>query len=99
MSNVRLSSLAQADLLSIAEYTLKTWGQYQVIRYLAELEDCRDRLAANPSLGRPCDQIRPGLRRIEQGKHVIFYESQARGILVVRILHRNMLPGRNPMGE
>jgi toxin ParE1/3/4 len=99
LPNVRLSSLAQADLLSIAEYTLKTWGPTQTVHYLAELEDCRDRLAANPSLGRPCDHIRPGLRRIEQGKHVIFYESQARGILITRILYRNMLPGRNPMGE
>jgi toxin ParE1/3/4 len=50
----------------------------------------------NPALGRRCDEIRGGLRRLEHGKHVIFYRQQDNdGILVSRILHQRMLPERH----
>jgi antitoxin ParD1/3/4 len=50
-------------------------------------------------LGRPCDDIRPGLRRMEHGKHVVFYRLQKPGgILVVRILHQRMLPEKQAIG-
>ena len=45
-----------------------------------------------PTLGRPCDDIRAGLWRIEQGSHVIFFRRRSNGILVCRILHQRMLP-------
>jgi toxin ParE1/3/4 len=93
-----LSPLAEADFKDIGAYTLRTWGETQADRYLTALEDSWERVAENPFLGRACDHIRPGLRRIEQGSHVIFYEPQPAGILVVRILHRSMLPEWNPMG-
>jgi toxin ParE1/3/4 len=51
-------------------------------------------LAANPALGRACSEIRPGLRRLEHGRHVVFYRQDAAGILVSRILHQRMLPER-----
>ena len=79
-------------MLAIGEYTLKQWGTEQTIRYLDQLETCCRRLADNPALGRSCDEMRPGLRRMEQGRHVIFYRQQEPGILVVRILHQRMLP-------
>ena len=44
-------------------------------------------------LGRTCDHIRHGLRRMERGEHVIFYRESAGGIRVSRILHQRMLPG------
>ena len=84
--------MAEADLLSIADYTLRTWGEAQTVRYLNDLELCCERLAENPGLGRLCDSIRPGLCRAEQGKHVVFYRREPGGILVSRILHQRMLP-------
>lgn len=93
MASARFSQRAKLDLLSIGEYTLRTWGPTQADRYLNELEACCRRLAEIPQQGRACDEIRPGLRRIEQGRHVIFYRQQADGILVSRILHQNMVPG------
>ena len=42
-----------------------------------------------------CDHIRPGLCRIEVGKHVIFYRRAADGALILRILHQRMLPERH----
>ena len=56
-------------------------------------------LADNPALGRTCDNVRPGLRRMEIGRHVVFYREDTRGILVSRILHRRMLPERHVIDD
>jgi toxin ParE1/3/4 len=92
MATVRLSRGAKADLLSIGAYTLQTWGSAQAERYLDDLELCAKMLAGNSRLGRCCDWIRPGLRRFEKGRHVLFYRQQDNGILISRILHQSMLP-------
>jgi toxin ParE1/3/4 len=95
----RFSRLAESDLLSVGSYTLRTWGETQTVRYLAELEACCQQLADNPALGRSCDDIRPGLHRREQGKHVIFFRRESEGILVSRILHERMLPVRHAFSD
>ena len=93
MAVFRFSRRAEADLLNIGAYTLRTWGKAQAARYISELEACCRKLANNPALGRRCDEVRPGLRRLEHGKHVVFYRCKRDGILVSRILHQRMLPG------
>src|SRR5271157_923381 len=99
MAGYRLSRLAEAYLLDIATYTQHTWGQDQAIRYVDDLEaDCQ-KLADNPELGRACDHVRPGLRRMEHGRHVLFYRIEGKGILVSRILHQRMLPERQNINE
>jgi toxin ParE1/3/4 len=95
----RFSRRAEADLMRIAEYTLRTWGKAQAIRYLGEMEKCCQMLADNPALGRLCDDIRPGLHRLEHGKHVVFYRREPLGILVTRILHQRMLPERHAIED
>lgn len=92
MATVHFSSAAEADLVSIGDYTLRNWGEEQTFRYLNAIQDCCERLAENPMLGRRCDEIRPGLRRMKQGKHVIFYRPFESGIRVSRILHQSMAP-------
>ena len=95
MAAFRFSRRGEADLLGIGAYTLRTWGEDQTIRYLDDLEACCQMLADNPTLGRTCDDVRPGLRRMECGQHVLFYRERAGGILVSRILHQRMLPERH----
>ncbi len=95
MARFRFSRRAEADLLSIGDYTLRTWGKTQAARYIGELEDCCQTLADNPALGQHCDEVRPRLRRLEHGKHVVFYRQERGGILVSRILHQRMLPDRH----
>jgi toxin ParE1/3/4 len=91
----RFSRRAEADLSSIGAYTVERWGTKQAAQYLDELEACCRMLANNPGLGRPCGNVRPGLRRMDHGKHVVFYRPQkSGGILVSRILHQRMLPER-----
>ena len=99
MAEFRFSRGAEADLLSIGAYTLRTWGEDQAIRYIDDLEACCQTLADNPTLGRACDEVRPGLRRMECGQHVVFYREDAEGILVSRILHQRMLPERHAIDD
>jgi toxin ParE1/3/4 len=96
---LRFSRRAEADMLSIGAYTLRTWGESQAIRYLGDLEACCQMLADNPALGRTCDDVRPGLRRMEFGRHVVFYREDTGGILVSRILHQRMLPERHAIDD
>jgi toxin ParE1/3/4 len=95
MATFQLSRRAEADLLRIGEFTLRKWGKSQAARYIGELETCCQMLADNPALGRACGHVRPGLRRHEHGKHVLFYRPESNGILVSRILHQRMLPERH----
>ena len=99
MAALHFSRRAEADLLEIGSYTLQRWGADQTIRYFDKLETCCRGLADHPKLGHACDEIHPGLRRMECGKHVIFYRQQKGGILVLRILHQRMLPGRRVIDE
>ena len=99
MALFRFSRRAEADLVSIGAYTLRTWGEDRTIRYLDDLEACCQMLADSPALGRTCGDVRPGLRRMERGRHVIFYRQDAGGILVSRILHQRMLPERHAIDD
>lgn len=92
MAGYRLSELARTDLLAIADHTFDTWGEEQAYRYLEQLEACFQRLVQSPRLGRRCDQVRRGYRRLEHAKHVIFYRVDSQGVLITRILHERMLP-------
>jgi toxin ParE1/3/4 len=91
----RVARLAESDLKSIIRYTMKTWGRAQTVEYKQGLQNCFQLLADNPSIGRACDSIRPGLRRFEHGKHVVFYLPQADEVLIARILHQQMIPTKS----
>jgi toxin ParE1/3/4 len=95
----RFSRRAEDDLLSIGDYTLRTLGKAQAARYIGVLEVCCQTLADNPALGRLCADVRPGLRRLEHGKHVVFYRQERGGVLVSRILHQRMLPDRHAIDD
>jgi len=99
VATYRFSRRAEADLVEIAGYTLEQWGENQTLRYIEDLEVFCQRLADRPELGRACDDVRPGLRRMERGRHVIFYRLESGGILVSRILHQRMLPDRHPIED
>ncbi|HMD15345.1 MAG TPA: type II toxin-antitoxin system RelE/ParE family toxin [Terriglobales bacterium] len=99
MRKFRFSRRAETDLLSIADYTLRKWGKAQAARYLGELEACCQTLAGNPALGRVCDDVRPGFRRHEHGRHVLFYREERDGILISRILPQRMLPEKHAIDD
>lgn len=89
----RFSVRARADLRDIAAYTIEKHGEAQAKHYLSQLEACCDLVAKTPGIARPCDHIRPGYRRIEEGQHVLLVKFDAEGLLIIRVLHDRMLPG------
>jgi toxin ParE1/3/4 len=99
VAKFKLTRLSETDLEAILGYTLETWGKRQAERYLGNLQACFQDLADQPGLGRRCDSIRPGLMRMEHGRHVVFYRPKEYGIRVIRILHQGMLPDLYLLGE
>ena len=71
----------------------------QALRYTRDMQACFQLLADNSGIGRACDAISPGLRRHEQGKHVVFYRLKTDGIRVVRVLHQQMVPAKSRFDE
>ena len=57
---------------------------------MCEIRDVCAKLATQPSLGKPRDDLYEALRVYPAGRHLIFYLSTPRGIDVVRILHERM---------
>jgi toxin ParE1/3/4 len=84
----RLTRQAAADLRDIYCYTRRRWGKAQAERYASQLQQCCTMLATRPHAGRKRDELQPpDLHSFVQGSHVIFYQPQPYGVLIVRILH------------
>lgn len=94
MSSYRLSNKALEDLLAIISYTLDRWGIEQAQKYRNDFYNCCELIGKTPEIGRACDPLGHGLRRMEQGRHVIFYKLVGRKVVISRILHQKVLPLR-----
>lgn len=90
MPEFALRPKARADLDSIWDYTVQTWGHDQAKTYLRALSRTFKALAKKPELGRVYDEVYAGLRVYPSGKHLIFYFVTEEGIDVVRVLHERM---------
>jgi toxin ParE1/3/4 len=88
MPAYRKTRRADEDLKEIYRYTRRTWGRVQAERYIRGLEQRFTALAGNPLAGLAREDLQPsGLRSIVHGSHVIFYQPQPDGVLIVRVLH------------
>lgn len=91
MSRFDLTRSAKTDVKSIARFTQSRWGVRQRNAYLKELDQVFRLLAKNPQMGRPCDEIREGYRKLPHGAHVIYYKQPTEDeVLIVRILPGTM---------
>ncbi len=90
MAKCRFTQRAELDLEAIAEYTIKRFGAEKARSYLADFKSCFDRLVENPVIGRRVEHLGAGLRRFEQGSHIVFYQVADYGVLIVRVLHYRM---------
>ena len=98
MARYRLSNKAESDLRGIVKYAIQNWGLNQASAYPSDLRLCLDQIAAYPFSRRPCSTIPVGYRRVECGRHVVFYRIMEDGdVLVSRVLHSGMLPQRHPL--
>ncbi|MFI2589850.1 type II toxin-antitoxin system RelE/ParE family toxin [Rhodococcus erythropolis] len=91
MSGYLLSPAARADLEEIWDYTAWQWGLEQAEAYVRGIQHAIERTAADPSVGRDCEEIRPGYRRLAAGSHTLYYRLTEDDVVdVVRILHQRM---------
>jgi len=90
MRELRLSRKAADDLSDIADFTIAEFGIDQARKYRDQFAKCFASLRDNPLLGRSADELAPGLRRIRQQAHVVFYHPSEEAILIVRVLHHRM---------
>lgn len=85
-----LSPRAQADLSEIWDYTARRWGAGQAETYVRQLQRHIETVAAQPTMGRACPEVRAGYHRYPSGAHVLFYRLIDGGIDVIRVLHGRM---------
>ncbi len=90
MHKYRLTPSAKSDLIKIWNYTVETWGEKQAGKYLQDIEDKLNQLAANPELGRRRPEISPGYYSFPALKHIIFYLNSGSHIDIIGILHGKM---------
>jgi len=90
MAEYRLTPAAERDLETIWKYSLQQWGVEQANRYTDILTSAFVELAQSPKTAPACDQIRPGYRRRNVERHMIYFRITAYGIAIVRILHDRM---------
>jgi toxin ParE1/3/4 len=88
MAEYVLTARAEADLVEIARYTRREWGDRQRDKYIRELFDLFSRIAEQPELASNRDDIRPDLKsRRHRKTHVVFYRMEGKRVEVLRILH------------
>lgn len=92
MTSYRLYPAARRDLSRIWDFTVEHWDERQAENYVFDIRLAIERIAADPSRGRRCDEIRDGYRKFGIGSHLIFFVETDSGIDVARILHQRMDP-------
>jgi toxin ParE1/3/4 len=90
---IELSQQAKEDFRDILSYTLTTWGEAQLAKYRASINDALQVISQNPSAGRP--SVKPTLKVLAVEHHRIFYRTIDDTIYVVRILHERMDTSRH----
>jgi len=91
MAECRLTKAAEDDLLDAFIYGFETFGQAQAEGYRHSMVRCFELLADTPRLGRRADDFAAGVRRHEHGRHVIFYDEQPYGVLIIAIVHERSI--------
>ena len=90
-----LSPGAQVDLDKIWDHTEERWGIDQAELYIRQLWQHIEAVAAQPTIGRACPEVRAGYYKYRSGSHFPFYRLTNGGIDAVRILHERMDFGRH----
>ncbi|MFK7910409.1 MAG: type II toxin-antitoxin system RelE/ParE family toxin [Akkermansiaceae bacterium] len=87
---LELSDDAKADLQSISQYTLDTWGVEQEELYLKRLYSKLREVQQTPERWRFRKELHPDCQCAPVGRHVIFFCIGRDTLKVARILHQSM---------
>lgn len=92
MLDIQLTQQAEADLASIANYTLNQFGLQQAQYYYSGLTNAFTTLAQHPDLGIGFQHIKPGLHRFIYQHHTIYYQTTDTSLLIYRVLNQKQDP-------
>lgn len=86
MGDVDLAASAKRDLEEIEDW-MAQHNPAPAVSFIESLAHTLDGLANMPLMGRARPEIRPGLRSIVHGSHIVFYRPTRAGITVLRVIH------------
>lgn len=93
---IRLSRRARRDLDDIRRYTIDTWGRNQWLTYYRGLVRTFEAIVADSDGGRDRSLFAPGLRSLNDRRHVVFFariDAAGGEPVILRIVHqRRNLP-------
>jgi toxin ParE1/3/4 len=84
MAEYYLSQKADDDLTLCFRYGVERFGLDSAVQYLHAL------LGDNPNVGRDASELAPRMPLFRQASHVIFYQSDSTGVLIARVLRKEM---------
>ena len=83
----RLSTEAAQDILSIFLYGVAEYGEAKAIEYHATLKSVFAFLSDNPKAASLRSEIVPPVRIHPIGTHLVIYEEDDAGIVILRVRH------------
>lgn len=86
MARIIRTRQSREDVIEIWEYVASD-SAVAADKLLKKFDETMRRLSEHPLIGAAQDKFRPGLRSFPVGKYVIFYEVDADGITIIRVLH------------
>lgn len=90
-SKYKLSTLAQAHLHKIKNYTVTNFSQMQWNNYKDILLNGFQMLADNPNVGKSCNELYKNGFYFPVGKHTAYFTKEDDFILVVAVLSQTQL--------
>lgn len=83
----RLTSAAEMDLIQLYLFGRDRFGFQQAESYYADLNYTFGLLADYPGMGRLRKELSPPMHTLPFRSHVIFYQVEGEGLLIVRVRH------------
>jgi len=84
------SDRAEADLDEIWRFTEERWGEDQADLYLCRLKQAVADATVRKRRARAINFVRPGLFKMREVRHFIYFRIAEGEIVVVRVLHDSM---------
>ncbi len=90
MDKYQLSKIAELDIDDLYANGVLKRGLRQADLYYDGLIEQFEFLAENSNIGYNSVELAPNLQRFPYGSHIVFFTNTDRGILIVRVLRKEM---------
>ncbi len=87
MLEIVLRPRAEADILTIAQYTIAEHGEAPAKRYIEDLRRQIEFASRFPGVGSEAFGLPPEYRKVRSGSHRAIYRCTETELVVVRVIH------------